>query len=500
MTYWYYEDEDEDDEDDDFFEDDEDVEDEDDDDVYDDYEEDDDSEWLRSAAVPVDPSEINVMFDDIYGYDNIKTALQRIVDMANSPEKYTRLGVRMPYGVMLYGDPGVGKTMMAKAMMHDMNRPVYVLRKVQADNAFLKLIGAVFEAAAENAPSVILLDDLDKFPAAYGSMNEFSAVQAGIDSVKDKEVLVVATVNNMDVLPNALCRHGRFDRKIEVPLPSIEDAAVIISRYLVGKKVARDVNMKAVAKLLDGYTCAALDSILNDAGMFAGFEGKDEICMADIVRAVLADIYDIDSTSALPLEGKARTAYHEAGHVAAAMLLNPGSVAIASVRGKPREKHGFMETIDSDGESYEDTCLSIITALAGRAATEIKYSSPDMGSSDDVYRASRMCDTLVEDVCIKGLSYITREYESDSDNSRNARNVQQTGMLEDFYNNSKKLLRSNWALVEMLACALTEKETLICDDLDAIYADYVSGKGVKENMIPAGSGKAAQAPYGPVNS
>ncbi|MCD8308038.1 MAG: AAA family ATPase [Clostridia bacterium] len=487
MSYWFYEDEDEDDEDYDFY-DDEDEDDNDDEDIYDDYGENDASERLRSAAVPADPGEINVTFDDIYGYDNIKTALLRIVDMANSPEKYTRLGVRMPHGVMLYGDPGVGKTMMAKAMMHDMNRPVYVLRKVQADNAFLKLIGAVFEAAADNAPSVILLDDLDKFPAAYGSMNEFSAVQAGIDSVKDKDVLVVATVNDMDILPSALYRHGRFDRKIEVALPSIEDSAVIIGRYLAGKKVARDVNMKSVAKLLDGYTCAALDSILNDAGMFAAFDGKDEICMGDIVKAVLADIYDIDSALSLPAEEKTRTAYHEAGHVAAAMLLNPGSVSIASVYGKSRGTHGFMETIDSDGESYEKTCRSIITGLAGRAASEIKYSSPDMGSSKDIYRASRMCDTLVEDVCIKGFSYITREYESDGDNARNARNVQQTGMLEDFYNSTKKLLRDNWDLVEHIAAALIREETLICDDLDAIYADYISGTGrsTKEGIILAG--------------
>ncbi len=472
---WFYEDDD--DEDDDFFDDDDEDDDDEEDDIYDDYEEDDDSERLWSAVVPVDSSEINVTFDDIYGYDNIKTALLRIVDMAISPDKYIRLGVKMPHGVMLYGDPGVGKTMMAKAMMHDMNRPVYVLRKVQADNAFLKLISAVFEKAAENAPAVILLDDLDKFQAGPGSMNEFAAVQAGIDSVKDKEVLVVATVNNMGVLPSALYRHGRFDRKIEVSLPSIEDSAVIISRYLAGKKVSGDVNMKTVAKLLDGYTCAALDSILNEAGMFAGYEGKDEICMADIVSAVLADIHDIDNTAALPAKQKTEAAYHEAGHVAAAMLLSPGSVSIVSVRGKSGETHGFMETIDSDDESYEGTIRSIITGLAGRAATEIKYSLPDMGSSDDIYRASRMCDTFVEDVCIKGLSYVSREYESDSDNSRNARNMQQTSMLEDFYNNTKKLLRNNWDLVERVAAALIREETLICDDLDAIYADYVSAAG-----------------------
>lgn len=448
---------------------------------------------VRAQVKPAEPEELNVSFADVYGYENVKSALYRIVDMATHAEKYTRLGVRMPHGIMLYGEPGVGKTMMAKAMMHDMHRPVYILRKVQADSAFMEMISAAFEAAAENAPSVILLDDMDKFSSGRGCTNEFAAVQAGIDRVKDKDVLVVATVNDIDRLPGALCRHGRFDRRIEVSLPGIEDSAVIISRYLADKKVSRDVNMKTVAKLLDGYTCASLDSILNDAGMFAGFEDKDEISMRDIIQAVLADIYSVDTTASISAEQKTETAYHEAGHAAASMLLRPGSVSIASVRGKSRGPQGFIQTIGGYGDSYENFCSRIIAGLAGRAATEIKYGSLDMGSSSDICKAGEMCDVLVEDICANGLSYAYIDPRKESDNTMNNRNMQRSRMLEDFYNEAKKLLRGNWNLVECIAKALAEKETLICDDLDAIFADYITGTGrnSKDGIILAGMRRAA---------
>lgn len=381
--------------------------------------------------------------------------------------------------------------MMARAMIRDMNRTAYVVRKVQEANAFLGLISDTFAAAKRDAPSVILLDDLDKFSTERGGTNEFAAVQAGIDSVQTSDVLVIATVNEKHRLPDALCRPGRFDRIIHVSLPSAEESAVIIGRLLAGKKISQDVNMKTVAKLLDGYTCAALDSVLNEAGLYAGFEGKDEIEMEDIVKAVLSDVYELDSITVISPEKKAGTAYHEAGHAAASMLLRPGSVSIASVRTGENGTDGFVQTLRDEDDSYEAYCGRIIMGLAGRAATELRFGDTDMGAAGDIGKAVNMCDILIREICAKGLSNETEDLRGQSDTKRSSLETQRSVMLEDFYQEAKKLLRSNWDLVERLAQALIEKETIICDDLDAIYADYVSGKGAKGSMIPAGGRRAA---------
>ncbi|MCD8293893.1 MAG: AAA family ATPase [Clostridia bacterium] len=425
----------------------------------------------QTEIKPMGKDELNVSFDDVYGYENVKAALLEICDIAKNSGKYTRMGIRMPHGVMLSGAPGVGKTMMAKAMIHELDRPAFLLRKVQADSAFLGIIGKVFDEAQKNAPSIIFLDDLDKFSKGKGCTNEFAAVQAGIDSVQTSDVLVIATVNEKHRLPDALCRPGRFDRIIHVSLPGAEESAVIIGRLLAGKKISQDVNMKTVAKLLDGYTCVALDSVLNEAG--------------------LSDVYELDSITVISPEKKVGTAYHEAGHAAASMLLRPGSVPIASVRTGQKGTDGFVQTLRDEDDSYEAYCGRIIMGLAGRAATELRFGDTDMGAAGDIGKAVNMCDILIREICAKGLSNETEDLRGQSDTKRSSLETQRSVMLEDFYQEAKKLLRSNWDLVERLAQALIEKETIICADLDAIYADYVSGKGAKGSMIPAGGRRAA---------
>ncbi len=429
------------------------------------------------GIAPADPGEFSITFDDVYGYEPVKNALCKICDMAKVYAKYERLGARMPHGVLLSGKPGVGKTMMARALIHELARPAYVLRKTEGGSAFIDTIGDVFSAAKENAPSVVLLDDLDRYSSGEGCTQEFAAVQAGIDSVQNAEVLVIATVNETRRLPASLVRSGRFDRKIEMDVPEIDEAPEIIARFLKGRRVAPDINTKTVAKLLDGYTCASLDSVLNDATLNAVYAGREEIHMEDLVSAILAGIYGVDDTVPVSTEEKADTAYHEAGHAAASVIMHPGCVAIASIRSCKSSSQGFVKTLRYTDSSYETLRRDVMETLAGRAALEIKFSRKDTGCSSDIRRAIYIITDLVGDNCVSGFRFA--DFSGgfvdghNSDKEIHDKHMECVRIMESCYDEVRTLLFRNWPLVESIAKGLMEKGTLICDDLDKIVNESI---------------------------
>lgn len=203
------------------------------------------------------------------------------------PKSMAALGVKLPRGILLHGVPGVGKTLMASALIEEMGRVCYTCRKDKANDAFVDTIRGVFAEAKAHAPAVIFLDDVDKFASDSDSRNpeELIAVQSGIDEVKGSDVFVVATANNIRELPYSLRRAGRFDRILEICPPNRREAVEIVRHYLADKKVAGDVTAESVARLMDGNSCAALESVLNEAGIYAGYENKPEIGREHIVRA-----------------------------------------------------------------------------------------------------------------------------------------------------------------------------------------------------------------------
>ena len=181
-------------------------------------------------------------FDKVIGYEKEKEELYQLCDMAKNPEKYAALGVKLPRGILLHGVPGVGKTLMASALIEEMgeNRNRYVLRKDKSNEEFVESISKTFQDAKAHAPSVIFLDDIDKFSADSDSRNpeELIAVQSGIDEVKGADVFVVATANEIRELPRSLRRAGRFDRILEICPPNRKEAVEIVRHYLKDKKVA----------------------------------------------------------------------------------------------------------------------------------------------------------------------------------------------------------------------------------------------------------------------
>lgn len=411
-------------------------------------------------------------FDKVIGYEKEKEELYQLCDMAKNPEKYAALGVKLPRGILLHGMPGVGKTLLASALVEEMGRICYICRKDKANDAFIDTIKNVFAKAKANAPSVIFLDDLDKFASDSDSRNpeELIAVQSGIDAVKGTDVFVVATANDIRELPYSLRRAGRFDRILEIYPPNRREATEIVRHYLSDKKVAADVTAESVARLMDGNSCAALESVLNEAGIYAGFENKSEIGREHIVRAVLRDIFDADeSVNEMSAVAKEEVAYHEAGHAVAALAFDSESVGLISVRPSKSDARGVVQIFKSENYfgSYERMRERVIALLAGKASVELKYGRLDVGAGSDIDRASAIVQRFITDYAASGfaLFHPDNHYNLTSELHDDKIITERGAMLTRCYEEAKEVLRKNWPFVEKLAAALVEHDTLVFEEI-----------------------------------
>jgi cell division protease FtsH len=254
-------------------------------------------------------------FDKIIGYDAIKEELMQLCDMIHNTDIYRKLGAKMSRGLLLHGEPGVGKSLMAMSFIKESGRNSYIIRRNKHDGDFINEIKGVFSKAAQNAPSIILLDDMDKFVVEDKSKEEYVAVQACIDEVSSLDVYVIATANSIRDIPRSLLRAGRFDRKIRVYPPRGNDAEKIIRHYLESKSIISDVNFDDIAKMLIGRSCAELETIINEAAIYAGYERKEKLTMEHLVRSVLRIEYGV-SDSLLPADASRleKIAYHPPNH------------------------------------------------------------------------------------------------------------------------------------------------------------------------------------------
>lgn len=413
-------------------------------------------------------------FDKVIGYEKEKEELYQLCDMAKNSAKYAALGVKLPRGILLYGVPGVGKTLMATALLDEMDngRKRYILRKDKAIEEFVESISKTFQEAKENAPSVIFLDDLDKFASDSNSRNpeELIAVQSGIDEVKGADVFVVATANDVRVLPNSLRRPGRFDRILEICPPNRREAVEIVRHYLKGKKVADDVTAEGVARLMDGNSCAALESVLNEAGIYAGYENKTEIKREHIVRAVLRDIFEADeSVNEISVAAKEEVAFHEAGHAVAALAFDPEGVGLISIRPSKSDARGVVQIFKSEDYfgSYNKMHERVISLLAGRAAVELKFGHMDVGAASDINRASAILQRFIVDYAASGFALFHHDNHDgiSSCNQEDGITAERSAMLARCYEEAKDVLRRNWAFVEKLAATLVERDTLVFEEI-----------------------------------
>lgn len=411
--------------------------------------------------------------DKVIGYEAIKNELLQICDMIHNREIYEELGARLPQGILLYGEPGLGKTLMAKSFIEESGLKAYIVRRNKGDDDFIGEITDTFHRAKENTPCVIFLDDMDKFAnedSDHRDAEEYVAVQSGIDEVKNCDVFVLATANEMRKLPGSLVRSGRFDRKIEVKCPTDKDANKIIAHYLSDKKVSKNVNMEDLSKMISYSSCAELETILNEAAISAAYKRKTDIEMEDLVKSVLRMIYDSpDNYTKTSSEDIKKTALHEAGHLVVSEVLCPGSVGLASLRSTGRDSTGgFIHRC----KELSRRPYYVLVSLAGKAAVELYYcDTVASGCQSDINRAFNYIRDGISENATLGFGMIdvsTRSFPETSENMNSRSEAVTHAELERYMRIAKDILLKNREFLERVTAALIEKETLLYSDIRAL--------------------------------
>ena len=411
-------------------------------------------------------------FDKVIGYEAIKSELMRLCDVLKNPDKYKKLGVTASSGVLLCGPPGLGKSLMSKCFIEESGLEASVLRKNKPDGVFVDAIKQTFAEAKEHAPAIVFLDDMDKFAnedERHPDAQEYVTIQACIDECKGTGVFVIATVNDTDCLPYSLLRAGRFDKTISVEHPSFTDAKKIMAHYLSEKRLSDGIDVEELARLLENNSCAELETVINDAGMYAGFDNRDHIEYEDLKRACIRMLFKGPETDR-PQRGDQEDviAYHEAGHVVVGEITEPGSVNLVTTIDYYGDSGGIVRVHD-DSYGYRSRKQiehAIMRELGGKASIEIVFGIEDIGCSSDMTNAHDNMARMIDDSCIKGfdsyVSYDAAEY------SKEYRDRLVAAELERVYHEAKRILVEHRAFLEAVHDELMEKRLLTFRDIERI--------------------------------
>lgn len=425
--------------------------------------------------------ENKIVFENIIGYDEIKLTLKRVIDILNNEDKYKELGCQIPNGLLLYGEPGIGKSTIANELKNSVSRKTFVIRKSKSDGDFINYIGSIFKKAVDNQPALIILDDLDKFAESKKyNAEEYVVVQTKMDEIKEKDVFVLATANNIKNFPESLLRSGRFDIKIHLERPNEKDSLKIIKHYLKNKKLSSDVNTTNIAHILNGVSCADLEKVCNQAGIYAGYNGKKSIGMNELVRASLEQKYNT-SIETLDKEDKysLNIAYHEAGHALVYELLEPGAVSFITITKNNSDARG-MTILHNDENYFDDIKFMknrIKALLAGKASTELFNGKCDTGATDDLHRAFDVARRFIDGYCINGFnSWIASSVET-SEKVKQSKDDEVNKLMTNYYNEVKGLLIQNRHILDTLATELNKKKILFKDEIESICKNQDKYKG-----------------------
>lgn len=415
---------------------------------------------------------INTFVNPIYLYDD---KLDLILNYQDGTETISLSEVEAfdsSSPVTSEGEPGLGKTLLAKCFIDECGLKSYTLRSNKGGDKFVDEITATFEKAKQNAPSIIFLDDMDKFANdddMHCDAQEYVAVQAGIDFVKGSDVFVIATTNDINKLPDSLVRTGRFDRVVIVQPPTQDDASKIIEHYLKNKKLSDDVDFNDLCKMMTYHSCSDLETLLNEAAIRAGYGKKDCIEMEDLINAVLRLQYKSpDELLQKDKDEIRKTAIHEAGHIVVSEVLNSESVGLASIRSKGRSRIGGFIHKCKDDESLQN---QVMICLAGKVATEMYYSDTcASGCWSDFKSVINLIRNGLTEEGTNGVSFLEFKNYCYELSTRAADNREAVvhAELERYILQTRAVLIKNKEFLEKTAEALAEKETLLYSDIQSI--------------------------------
>ena len=455
-----------------------------------------------------------VTFNDVAGIDEAKAELQEIIDFLRDPKKFTRLGGRIPKGVLLVGPPGTGKTLLARAIAGEADVPFFTISGSDFVEMFVG-VGAsrvrdLFTQVKKNAPCIIFIDEIDAVGRHRGAglggghderEQTLNALLVEMDGFESNEgVILVSATNRPDVLDPALLRPGRFDRQVVVPLPDVKGREKILEVHMRKTIVAEDVQGAVIARGTPGFSGADIENLVNEAALHAARLGKEKVSMMDFEYAKDKVMMGAERKSMVISEKEKRiTAYHEAGHALVAKML-PGTDPIHKITIIPRGRAlGITQQLPMDEKhTYPRRYLlnSIAILLGGRAAEELVLDDFTTGAGNDIERATDLARHMV---CDWGMSpmgplsfgkkeeqiFLGRELAMHKDYSEEtARKIDEeiARIVSEGYATAKNALSENLQTLHDLAEELIKREVLNAEDLDAI----ISGRGL--------SGQDAAAP------
>ena len=453
-----------------------------------------------AKARAVAATDTGVTFDDVAGADEEKAELQEVVDFLRNPEKYTRLGARIPKGILLVGPPGTGKTLIAKAVAGEAG--VQFLSISGSDFVELYVgVGAsrvrdLFEQAKKQAPSIIFIDEIDAVGRQRGAglggghderEQTLNQLLVEMDGFKSSDgVIVIAATNRVDILDNALLRPGRFDRQVYVGAPDAKGRAAILRVHAKNKPLAEDVDLDTVAKETAGFTGADLQNLLNEAALRAAKLGRPVILMKDLEESMIKVIAGPEKKSrVIPAHEKKLTAVHEAGH-AIVMHALPTHDPVHQITIVPRGMAGGMTiSLPSEDHSYmsrNEMLEQIVSLLGGRVAEALMLSDISTGASNDLQRATSIAREMVTKYGMSaklgpvtfdsdGQVFIGRDYgQTKSYSEESAARIDQEvqDILSSCYRQCEDILKAHMEELRQVSDYLLEHETMSGKEFEAI--------------------------------
>ena len=436
-----------------------------------------------------------IKFDDVAGLDEEKSEMMEIVDFLKRPEKFTKMGARVPKGVLLYGKPGTGKTLIAKAIAGEADVPFISMSGSEFIEMFAGLgasrVRKLFEKARKLAPCIVFIDEIDAIGSRRTSnsgaetennqtLNQLLVEMDGFSS--EETIIVLAATNRPEMLDKALLRPGRFDRRITIPTPDLKGRLEILKIHSRNKKLSDNVNLESIAEDTAGFTGAELENILNEAAIIATKNRHEDIENDDIEEAVKKVTVGLEKRERKYSEkDKKLTAYHEAGHAVVSYYL-PTQANVKEVSIIPRGVAGGYTMYKSDEDKYyiskTEMQEKLIALLGGRAAEKLVLDDISTGASNDIEVATQIAKDMVTKYGMSDslgpIDFQGKEpYEMQlfGENIGDKIGAEVKALINTAYNDAITLLNEHRNKLDLIAQALLEKEKVNEEEFQKIFEE-----------------------------